>query len=163
MLFYWLSVIISHLIYIFPFGITVCFLSHYEFVSTWDLGRCVFWLGQPSALGIVSLKWPCKLRFSTFKRGGHVEKAFWRSTRPQEITWAVKSHCWPRCTVTSASASRLLIMINRIVVIAADRLLVIFISLQIQKEWGINYCFMTVDNILVLDSASSISLWTESR
>lgn len=46
---------------------------------------------------VLSLKWPCKLRSSTFKRDCHVEKVFWRCTSAQEITWAVKSYCWPKC------------------------------------------------------------------
>lgn len=137
MLFFWLDVIISHLIYIFPFSIRVCFLSLYEYVSTWDLGRCVFWLCQPFALGVVFLKWSCKIRFSIFEGGGHVEEVFWWYTSAQEITWAVKSHCWPKCSVTSASTSRLLIKINRwIVVSGGDRFLVIFINHQTWKEWG---------------------------
>jgi len=55
----------------------------------------------------------------------------------QEITWAMKSLCWPKCTVTSASTGRLLIQLNRLIVLSGgDRLLVSLISHQTWNEFG---------------------------
>lgn len=85
-----------------------CFLfcsnSVLSMFDTQGLDRAVFWF-------LSLLDWPFSLwnewHYNPL-HSGHIAKPFWTCASAQEISRVVKSLCWSKCTVASASASRLL-------------------------------------------------------